>query len=322
MSLLDDGCALDDFLEHHLGLEEGFASACAGCAVRGDAAGNPGSLRIGSGTHDAIASLGEGLGLDGIGDGGLGGAVLLHKSLCGADDVGGLHLEGHRAGAVGLVVLDGGGGGGLQGLGEGGDDFVILEGEVLDRGVTADLHAHHAAGEAAVGIHLGGTLGHDLLLSLGTGQGGIPQDVDDLVLDVALHVGVIRGGHDGSVLELLATDDAVEGVGDLANLNGADDLDLPVGHVLGLALGDGSHEGGLHGSLHLVVLKGEILNAGVGIDHDAVDTLNEEAVTIELGGTEGLQALLGAGLDPDLGELGALLFGGLHEGMDGCVTDE
>ena len=316
MSLLDDGSALDDFLEYDLGLEEGFVATCACGTVRGDTAGDPRGLGIGSWAHDAVAGLGEGLGLDRIGDGGLGGTVLLHESLCGADDVGGLHLKSHGARAVGLVVLDGGRSGSLQCLGEGGNDLVILKGEVLDRGVSADLHAHHAACEAAVGIHLGSTLGHDLLLALGAGKGAVAHDVDDLVLDVALHVGVIRSRHNGAILELLATDNAVQGIGDLADLDGPDDLDLSVLFVLGLSLGDGTDEGSLHGSLHLIVLKGEILNAGVGIDHDAVDALDEEAVTIKFGGAEGLQTLLRAGLDPDRRKLWAVYLGGLNKRVE------
>ena len=180
---------------------------------------------IAHGTH---AGFGESFFFDLVFDFGLGGGAF-QKAACRANDVLGFDLHRDFAGAIGFVKFDGCGRSGLEDLGKTGKNLVMLESEVAHGGVAIDLDSHHATGEAAVGIHLGGALGHDFLMALGAGKCGISHDIDDLVVGGAIGFRIIGGGDERTVLKALAFDNAVERVDDLANLDGTDDLDSAVG---------------------------------------------------------------------------------------------
>ena len=227
----------------------------------------------------------------------------------------GFDLHRDFAGAVGFIVFDGGRRGCLEDLGKAGENLVVLESEVAHGGVAIDLDAHHATSKAAVGIHLGGALGHDFLMSLGAGNGSIAHDIDDLVVGGAIGFCVVGGGNQRAVLKALAFDDAVERVDDLANLDGADDLDTAVGQVFGGLGGNGADERCRNGASNFVIARSQVLHGGLGIDLEPIDALGEKTVGVKLCGPRGLEPLARAGLDPNLRKNRSLFFGGFNGGV-------
>ena len=93
------------------------------------------------------------------------------------------------------------------------------------------MNTQHAGGQAAVGIELGGALGHDFLVSLGTRKGGVAHHINDAVFHLSICLGLVGDGLNRAVLEDLAFDGGVECVDDFPDFDGADDLDSAVGEV-------------------------------------------------------------------------------------------
>ena len=290
--LLDDRGGLDDLFDDDLGFEERVGAVATGL---GD-----GFFGLSDRAHRAHACLRERAGLDLVFDFCLF-AAGVHEAAGRADDVGDLDFHRDRAGAVGFV-FDGGRSSGFEDVGEPGDDLVAFEAEVLHGAFAVDDDAHHATGEAAVAVEFGGAFGHDFLVSLGAGEGGVAHDVDDLVVHLAGDVRRVGYSLHAAVLEDFAFRGAFEGFRDLLDLDRPDDLHLAVGEVFGFAHVDGTDERGADGVADLVVFHGQVGDGGVGIDLHPVDALDEEAVAIEFGGPDSFEAFAGACLFPDRGK--------------------
>lgn len=222
----------------------------------------------------------------------------------------------HFAGAV-VEVADGEGLGAFDELGEAGDEVVAFEAGFADGGLGIDADVHEALGEAAVGVEFGGPFGHDFLVTERAGDGGVSHGFKGLVFGGEFGSFVERNGFGGAVGAEFFLGLAADGFEDAFDLDRFDDLDAAVVEILGFADGKRPDKGGSGEGGDGIVPHGEIGDAGGGVDLHAVKALDEKSIGVEFGGAGGFEALAGAGLLPDLGEVGRGAFGGPDCGMHG-----
>jgi hypothetical protein len=285
--LLDNGLRADDLLDNNFGVEERF--------------GDTRRRRVGDVLSGAIprcanTGLAERPRLEGILDGNFL-ATVADMALGGSDDVLVDDLERHFAGAI-RAVFDGGGSGALDECGQGRLDFIALRGEITDRRSTADLDAHDALGELAVGIDFRRALGQDFFLSFGAGQGGVALHVD-VFLARLLRPLAIGADLDLPGGKLGVLDHGVEALDDILDAHRTHQFHATIVEEFGLADSHNTRNGGLHSASDLIILQSEIINRGVSVDLNTEDPLDEQAVAVELGGAHGLETFARAGLLPD-----------------------
>ena len=204
---------------------------------------------------------------------------------------------------------------------ERGNNLVVFQAHVANRGVAGDLDAHHAAGQAAVSVQLGGALRHDLLVTLGVGQGGVAHDVDNFFVGLAVGLGFVRSRAEGAVTEAPAFDHAIEAIDHFADFHRTDDLNAAVRKIfrfLGIYRTD---ERGLNRTAHHVFFQGKIPHGGFAVDLQTEDALDQKAVGIEFGSTGGFEPLPRTGFLPNLGKWFGLFFGRL-DSRERCGVEQ